>query len=704
MDVLLQKLTQQAMNYAIRSGIAITSGYAINQCSRLLKTVKSEEREELGRLQHRLDSKIRIIAPAIDMIELIAARGNTSLESAVNLTKSIRWDIQSLGVRLSKAAADEEATKRGGSKTKSSEEAQLEVKLIIKDIKRLLDRIEDAVPFINLAITTSGVNLSTNLPPTISPSRLLQASTFLSAGDSQYTACPDRPAQIGPRFTLSVYMLFLGHSNQAIDEDGFRNTIWKEVIHKAQMKLVRVPLGNVNGFAYANSGTDADNVSTAASDQKQEEDSISAEISSNEFAYQLTMIEDFDDDRVHSFEDDEERPSAVDDVASAGIRTFIPIHQISKIFYADTGKILNLGNEGESNNPILLLKRDPDAPAPRRLMERTAELDWDLLEESDHSTARTNDDKDGQNMEDNQSNTRTTNHWGLPSGLDPEWMALEVYNEGYDSDTESDTAVENSSVTSPPPEQKKSTLAAAFTNLRLSSHRKSEATLSLTEPDAVPSPLDRSFQPDPAPPALFAPITTSLSLLEMLVRLTSLQQFQQCSHLAITDELLNFFLSEGSTTGAASGDADARKRIRMEARQHVGFDPYDESPIKRRGEQYQANGNTFSEPETPHSNTQTSSPALTHPPSSSNPHSPLLLRSRHHSSMSPRHSPDPPFPNRRATHDATLPITPPGTDKGRRNILKNEAASVNASEKGRSSPLSRQTNALPSSSPSSPHS
>lgn len=45
----------------------------------------------------------------------------------------------------------------------------------------------------------------------------------------------------------------------------------------------------------------------------------------------------------------------------AGIREVVPIHELSKIFYADTGKILNIGNEGETNSPVLLLKRDPNA-------------------------------------------------------------------------------------------------------------------------------------------------------------------------------------------------------------------------------------------------------------------------------------------------------------------------------------------------------
>jgi hypothetical protein len=87
----------------------------------------------------------------------------------------------------------------------------------------------------------------------------------------------------------------------------------------------------------------------------------------------------------------------------------------------------------------------------------------------------------------------------------------------------------------------------------------------------------------------FGPIRSSLSLLEMLIRLTALQQFQQASHLSIPDELLTFFLEESSTTGAG-GDGEERQRTRREARRKVGFDPYDESPVKRRGEDYQYQG------------------------------------------------------------------------------------------------------------------
>lgn len=55
---------------AVRSGLALTSTYAIGQCSRLLKTVDDRAtRTELKTLQTKLDSKIKILSPVIDLIE-----------------------------------------------------------------------------------------------------------------------------------------------------------------------------------------------------------------------------------------------------------------------------------------------------------------------------------------------------------------------------------------------------------------------------------------------------------------------------------------------------------------------------------------------------------------------------------------------------------------------------------------------------------
>ncbi|KAK5171681.1 hypothetical protein LTR04_007114 [Oleoguttula sp. CCFEE 6159] len=611
MDILLGKVTQQAMNYAIRSGITITSGYAIRQCGRLLKATPkgSNEREELVSLQMRLESKIRIISPAIDMIELIAARGNTTLESAVTLTKDLRWEIQALGVRLAAAANDEELLRKRSSKARSREQNELELKLVVSDIRKLLLRIEDAVPLINLAITTSGVSLSSTLPATVSPSRLLQASTFLTAGDTVYSTAPTTAVQIGPVYVLSMYMLFAGHAWRPHDEEGVRETTWKEVIHKARVKLVRVPLDRLYDLPEAeipgglkSNGGNADHSSR----------NIPSEAKSLEFAYQLIVIEDLDDDRVHSFEDGDVQPGPYYGVTLAGIRDVIPIHEISKIFYADTGKILNIGSEGEVNSPILLLKRDINAEAPRRMMERqrTEEPQW-----YDQEPARTDkESKVGKSADQRELDDQLfwessvtlpeepanlqppRDHWRLPPALDPEWIAFEVYTEEPDSDAESEPETSESDKPSPRSSsfRQESLDPNMIESLSALDLHSSSRSASATKPQKgesnhsssrlnVSSPAQQ-VQKGPKFTQV-GPIRTSLSLLEMLIRLTALQQFRQTSHLAIEDELLNFFLEDSSTTGAGP-DSDHRRRVRRDARRRVGFDPYDESPVKRRGEDY----------------------------------------------------------------------------------------------------------------------
>ena len=530
---------------------------------------------------------------------LSSARGNTSLESAVSLTKSLRWDIQTLGQRLAVAANDDDLTRRGGSNAKSKSQNELELKRIIQDIRKLLGQIEDAVPLINLAITTSGASLSTSLPSTISPSRLLQASTFLTAGDAQFSMSLSKPVQIGPTFTLSFYMLFSGHLRPEHEED-LRASTWKEVIHKARVKLVRVPLDAVYGLPTENRRGGAGEHSSRAGDDLP---NLEAESKADEFAYQLIIIEDLEDDRVHTFEDNEAQPERYDDVEIAGIREAVPIHEISKIFYADTGKILNIGGDGETNSPILLLKRDINAIPPRRMMDQFSS---ESAEDAEYQNPMTDNDEsqseiDAQIGREQLSSsvlssvpleaegTSSPEKWRIPSDLDPEWLAFEVYTEAEDSDTESEAdQVSSASHRRSRTPSLDPQMTDSLSHLQLNA---SETPNSNPSPSSRIIPQSSSFASSLIQrPHTLPPIRTSLSLLETIIRLLSLQQFQQTSHLSIPDELLNFFLSESATTGAAHGDDQERRRLRNEARRRVGFDPYDESPVKRRGEDYQYRG------------------------------------------------------------------------------------------------------------------
>lgn len=665
-----------------------------------MQTQDGKQRDDLQNLQRRLDSKIRIISPAIDMIELITARGNTSLESCVSLTKSLRADIQDLGSRLASAASDEEASTRNGSKASSKHHREQEMQVIIAEMKILLQRLEDAVPLINLAITTSGVSLSTTLPASISPSRLLQASTFISAGDAAYIENHSRSTQIGPAFTLSMYMLFQGHANNLHDEEGLRHATWQEVVHKARIKLIRTPINRLGRFA----------VSTQAQRQASSDTPIASTESDeyfpsstphDEFAYQLTLVEDLEDDRVHTFDDDEIQPGSYDDVNMAGIREVIPVHQISRIFYADTGKILNINTEGESNSPILLLKRDIHAVPPRKMMSTEAD-DVDGSSFIGDAADKANAQEDTSEPSERPPQ-RHRSQWQLPPGLDPEWIALEVYVEEPDSDTASDSARDDSPA--PRPQVSRHDSSDTYLTTGLSGLRLSSSPAPGTPHHLIPTNGSMTTTAFGASlfPANFnsfltrsgAGIRTSLSLLEMLIRLTSLQQFQQASHLTINDELLNFFLVESSSTGA-TGDTDQRKRVRMDARQKVGFDPYNESPIKRHGEQYQYRQNGDSRETSRASTPSTISQATPHTFDSS----PIVMRNRQLLSKTRAGTPETPTksplsspPQRTPAYDPLRQsvgslATPPGTTKSREAFLREEASSV---REGKRSPLIRQS-------------
>lgn len=715
MDILLSKVTQQAMNYAIRSGVTITASYALRQSARLLKQVKSTQREELVRLQEKLQKKIKIISPAIDMIELISARGNTSLESAVSLTKELRWEIQSLGQRLATAASEEEAARRGSAKAKTQVQTDIELKLVAEDIKRLIGRIDDAIPLINLAITTSGARLSSSLPLTVSPSRLLQASTFLTAADTLYCMAPTRMVPVGPTFTLSMYMLFEGHVRPQ-DQEDIRQATWKEVIHKARVKIRRTPmdvafgLPNTHGEQQSNVAHQASSASTAPG-RGEPVSYMGGEARVDEYAYQLLIVEDLDDDRMHEFQDDEEKPGPYDTVDLAGIREIVPIHEISKIFYADTGKILNIGADGESNNPVLLVKRDINAIPPRRMMEREAPAEYQFDEEENDAdeTDEIQSQLDAQlrpqhndDPETPLTNGTAADSWRLPSGLDPEWIAFEVYTEAEESDTESelDPSSNLPSQSSREPSLDPS-VADAFSALHLNSTPDQRPR---TPSSSSPAPHNQQLTPAPMrllasnlstpPPLSFHNIRTSLSLLEMLLRLTSLQQFQQQSHLSINDELLNFFLEESSATGAG-GDEAHRQRVRADARRRVGWDPYDESPMKRRGEDYQygnggagwedgpagrwgAEGEGYGSNRSPRYSQDRGYPLRSREQTPETP--PLMIYNRSSRGSTPANEPQrPSLPK--------SPSTPSGGQKGRQAFLRRRTDGQMAERRG--SPLAR---------------
>ncbi|TLS23980.1 hypothetical protein PpBr36_08721 [Pyricularia pennisetigena] len=629
MDAFLTRLGAQAMNMAIRSGIALTSTYAVQQCSRLLKTVDDRAiRTELRLLQQELNERIKIISPAIDLIEFKAGRGNVFLENAVPLAKGLRRSIVALGKRLEDVACAEEEAQQHASgaraRSRTPESQAAELRSIISEMKSLLGRIERDAHMLQFAISASGENLSTSLPPGVSPSRLMQASTFLSIGDTQFASDPYRPAQIGPSFTLSLYLLFMGHSKtearvrpaesnalSTIDsgnsvssstdhddepygfQEGERKPLWQEVAHKARVRLCRIPpdwkFDRERGYVPLPSPHTPFRGQSAQSDY-----SYSAK---NEFSYHLEIVEDLDDGRLH-----DEDGSFFDDMPMAGIRESIPVHQLSKIFYTNTGRILNIGQElAPDNNPALLLKRDLTATTPKQvideilhsveeaatdadeteyqneaLMDSQDELDLQILRESSGPPSEKAPSPHGQRRSDSAPAPKSS--YSFPKHLDPEWIALEVFTE-IEDESSSSTDDESSG-----DDQDSSTSTTTKSRPDVKDKRSSLDTklmqqirdISLRSGTASPPHSGRELRKTVSPESFatrspFGSITSSLSLLEMMIRLASLQEFQQTSHLSIPDHILTFFLEETATTGLSGED---RWKARSEAKKKVGFDPY----------------------------------------------------------------------------------------------------------------------------------
>ena len=417
---------------------------------------------------------------------------------------------------------------------------------------------------ISLAVTTSGVNLSASVPHTVSPSRLLQASTLLTAGDTAYSISPFHPAQVGMTFNLTLYMLFAGHSHRK--DLTASDLTWQEVISKCRVKLIRIPL---------------------VYDEDENEDStlhaMRAQSKLDEYCYELSVIEDFDDGRVHEDEEGRGPPHSFEDVQKAGICFRVPIHQvicfdiikrimvptfvqISKIFFTNSGKLLGID---ESSSPVLLIKRDLKATPPRKLLDRAARYEYD--EDYDKEAEGVGYSLDGGDENDCEQ-LHIDEKWDLPKHLDPEWFAFEVWTEPLDdgqsvddpeeSDAEPDRA--RGSLTHPS-QRIRDPLGAGFAELKLRSLKGTRSPTPHGDENSLITTL----------PLSSAAVQSNLSLLECLLRLTSLQNYQQASHLTVHDELLNLFLSDANSW---LGSRESREREREDARKRIGFDPFGSPP------------------------------------------------------------------------------------------------------------------------------
>lgn len=224
MDQILAKASNQAVTFAIRSGISLASGYAIKTVSRLLDRIPASEQRRLQTTKTKIQSKINILSVSIDLVKLAAARGNTTLEATLELIGDLNAEFD---------VFDETVSSILDGLTSSNEKES--IKRLEGYMEGLLRQINDAIPIVTLSLVTSGVNLNGQVSvDKISPGRLLQAASYLQSSSGS-------PKYVGPVFDLVMYSIFYNPSRlryiNGEEDDGLSAITWKEEFARASVRI-----------------------------------------------------------------------------------------------------------------------------------------------------------------------------------------------------------------------------------------------------------------------------------------------------------------------------------------------------------------------------------------------------------------------------------------------------------------------------------
>lgn len=336
MDEILSKASNQAMLFAIRSGISIASGFAIKTVTKFLDKIPESEKARIKTAKTRLQTKISIISTSIDLIRLEAARGNSALEATVDLVNDLKTEIDQFDETMVDVL-------EGLSKLNEKDS----VKYVEKTMNSLLESINDAIPLINLSLITCGVSLTSSLRSHVSPSCLLQASDYVLRSNTSFDALKSElDVKVGPVFDLKLYTVFYNPSRmkyvnesndtvstQSVDDTGNLLAIsWKEEYARALCTISR--------------------------------------LKGRTFKYELLITEDYDDGRYHEVDDKPQTKKLV-------------ISDIKRQFFSGSGRLLRL--EG-SNSPVLILKVQANEGFEYvALGEIGEEFDEDAEDDSDNS-------------------------------------------------------------------------------------------------------------------------------------------------------------------------------------------------------------------------------------------------------------------------------------------------------------------------------
>ncbi|SCU85027.1 LANO_0C03136g1_1 [Lachancea nothofagi CBS 11611] len=347
MDEILAKAGSQAVTFAIRSGISIASSYAIKTVATFVTKIPEADASRLRRLRQKLETRIEIISFAIDLIKLVAAKGNTNLGSTLRLTRDLKEEIDQFDSKITNITNNYHAKKN----------ERDSISAVEKYILDLLARIEEVIPLINLSLTTSGAKLSTALPQYVSPGRLLQASNHINRNNETFAEGVDQSFQVGPTFELTMFSIF--HNLASVDAKT--RVTWKEDMRKALLSIWR----------------------RSSSERK--------------YDYYIRLEESFNDGLYHDAEEETAKKMQLD------------IWQIVKLYFTASGKLLKL-EERNSPVLVLKVDKNLKSPFVDDRGTSTEDIEWLAFGEFDaQSSSDDSDSSDSEQEEAGEVDQKTIN-------------------------------------------------------------------------------------------------------------------------------------------------------------------------------------------------------------------------------------------------------------------------------------------------------
>ncbi|KAJ2338193.1 Ran-specific GTPase-activating protein 30 [Coemansia sp. RSA 2673] len=480
MDELFSSLALQTVQLVGKAAFGAAGTLALKRVSDYVGHAQHapEPQAKLERLLARFEARLRIVTPAIDLVEIIAARGHSTLAGALHLTHSLRRDILALSTSLPSATSPRKTDGLVSSLLRPNTQPVSE-STVVNELQALLEKIDDAVPLLNLALTTSGAHLGGTLPEGISPARLMQASSVLARAPAG--------SLVGQPFVLRLYSLFVG----SVRPKSRHDFTWKEEFVKCRLCLWRQAQG---------------------------------------LAYELRILEDTNDGRYHSEESQadvvEWAAEMGDGVGAGGKSIVIPLDRVASLYYTSAGSLLNIE---DSTSPVLVLSVRPEPPVEDPLQNMAefgmlnSSVRWYALEvaatdDDDAEGTDSDSDEEDSNADLSEEDENLAEKFDQLCSVSPAEPSDKDQEAGKESDGGDSSAYESSDETPDSPRTPPHTLG-----------------------DELLRPLDFLVQEWNM---------CTLSLLEYMVRLASVEMTEQVSHLEVPDEKLRLYLQ--ATTGAGS--------------------------------------------------------------------------------------------------------------------------------------------------------